>query len=219
MALARSRRPPKPGDVGGRPSEIDLPFDLRQDGTTRTVGDAICDDVRSGLPIDTAIGRAGQKRSTVRAWLEIAGRLTIQETAGTLGQLTPHQTKCRAFAVKIDQARAQYLTNEWERHATAAYGGGRITSVRTKRKFAGRDDTTGIVVERIEEVRTLPPDARAIEWRLAKFDPARFGQSIKVTVEEPVLTEEDIAASLADELEVFLAGAAAGQAEAEEKVE
>lgn len=211
---SKNRRQPQIGGVQrGRPSDIDGPFDTREDGTTRTVAERIIDLMRTGLPIDTAASAAGQNRFTVRGWLKVAGQATIRQTADETYALTPHEQKCREFTQQIEQATAEYETNEWERHGKIAWGGGRITEVRVERRFAGPHDTTGTKSKQVETVKILPPDARAIEFRLAHTFPSRYGNRVTVAVEEPALSDEEKAESLAEQLSAYLEGRDDGVAE------
>lgn len=157
---------------GGRPSKLDAVIATRPDGTPVTVADRILETVRTGGYIETAAARAGIPKSILYTWLKNAARASQRLHAGetTPAQLTRNERRCIEFADALDAALADSETEELATHRRLALGGHEVVTVTVKVDEQGRE------LERSERRETLAPNARALEWRLERRFPDRWGR-------------------------------------------
>lgn len=221
--MGTRNRAPKPGGIDpGRPSDIDTRFKLGPDGTWQTVSEAIIQAIQEGEYLETAAPRCGVSLKTARGWLYEAGKTRIR-VLGHQGpgkaRTTAHQRKCLAFSDAYEAATATYEANTLKEIDEIARGGRRTVTVRSKRRFAGPQDTEGVVVERIETTATVPPDGQLLVWRLAHRIPGRYSPKLAVLTADELggMSDDDTADALGDALEAFLAGREDAKAESEAK--
>jgi hypothetical protein len=219
--MGTRRSTPKPGDPGGRPSDIDTIVTYNPDGTPVTTAQAIIQSIREGEFLETAAPRHGVALRTARSWLQTAGKTRIRilgHTGRGQPRTTAYERECLTFSSGYEQATAEYEGVTLREIDDIARGGRRIASVRTKRRFVPGGDPDGIVVERIEETRTVPPDGDLLRWRLQMRVPGRYSPKLDVRLTDPddTLTDDEVAGELADALEAFLAGREEGLREASE---
>ena len=208
---AKTRRKPRIGGMSaGVDSQIDEPFDLRPDGTTRTKSEAIVDFMRQGDFLETAAGRVGLNNGTPRDWLRTAARARIRQQVNPTTQLTPKEQKSLIFTNALEQAEADFEAAATSELDQIARGGRRINIIREHRTFKPGGPEQGILVSRDTEVRTLPPDPRVLQWRLEKRFPGRYTPQVRIETVEAALSPDEVTTALADEIEAFCLGAKDG---------
>lgn len=172
LTPTRLHFPPMP-----RLTRLDQKADLRRDGTPRTVADAICDHLASGMLVDQAAALVGVSRPAIYEWLRTGAQLRQRNTPRR------DMTKAQRLAAEFHQA-AELALAECERRDIAALntlaaGGIRVsTTTETVQLLRDADgvETDLQVVERRTVTKTLPPDLRAITWRLQRRWPERYFQ-------------------------------------------
>lgn len=166
--------------------------------------DQIAGNLRTGHYVETTAAMTGLSKQSMYSWLKIGARNHDKPVS----KLTAHEQRCIRFLDAVEQAQADAEDRDLLRHAALARGG------LERRTVIERTNAEGNLVERTTKVETLPPDARAIEWRLERRHPEKWGRrsSIEVTGKDggPLeLTTEERADRLAEDAALFLAGAAA----------
>lgn len=215
MAHPRNIIPGLNDNEGGRPSPLTRPYDTREDGTPRTVGEAIIDTVRRGEWMDTASALVGIATETARSWLRTAARADLRTQTDPAYIPTQHEASCRIFSAGYRQACAEWTNEFLAQHDRDAAGGRRLTTTRVKRSAPTANHPAGEIIESITETREVPPDLRAQEWRLAIRDRDRFAAKVQIS-RAPLdgdLSEEDMAAELVATVEGYIAGRAEAEAE------
>lgn len=160
-----------------RRTRLDQIVDHRRDGAPRTVSDAVCDHLASGMLLDQAAALVGVARPTIYDWLREGARLRQRQVPRKA------MTKAQRLAAEFHEA-AELALAECERRDVArlnvlAGGGLRVTTTTEKVQLLRDRDgqETGMeVVERTTVTRELPPDLRAITWRLQRRWPDRYFQ-------------------------------------------
>lgn len=220
-ATKRPKRPIYPGlndNLGGRPSPIGAKFDHRDDGTTRTVAEALVDFVAAGDYLTDACAAVGIERETAREWLRVAARVRIANDGDpnpdNLGQ---HEANCLKFSDGFAKALSAFKHDKLAEVDQIGRGGRRVTKIRRKRVYKNANDKEGSIAWQVEEIEQTQPDLRAIMFRLQHRFPGEFSPKMQVSnVEDFTLSDDEVAESLAEKLEIFLQGHDAGKAEAAE---
>lgn len=180
---------------GGRPSKL-----------TQQMIDRIGASLRTGHYVETAAAMAGISKVTLYAWLKHGARMADTPAS----KLKAHDRLCISFLQVVEAAQADAEDRDLLRHAAVARGGLERTITTEKTNAQGE------VIEKTVKVETMPPDARAIEWRLERRHPARWGRRSSIEVTGPdggplELTTEERADRLAQDAALFLQGAAAAK--------
>lgn len=193
--------------AGGRPPALTRIIDHAADGTPITVGDHLLATLQSGQYIEVAAARAGVSRGTVHGWLRDGARVRAQLAGGApRADFTEQQLRCAEFSRAADEVQAVAETQDVAEHARLARGG--LTVSKTVERMAVAKDGTTTVLERTVTTEVLPPNHRALEWRLERRAPARWGRLDRLEIDTgvPAVSEAERAERLADELAVFLDG-------------
>lgn len=171
----------------GRPLKLRAKVGERPDGTPITMRERIIETLETGDYVETAAARVGISRGTLHGWLRDGARvLQALEAGATRGSFTRTQLYLAEFAVDAERARAEAQLYDLGAHAMVARG----QSKRVVRKYVPQRNASGAVVlgedgqprmelaEMVEE--TLPPNAKALEWRLERRSPGQFGPMARI---------------------------------------
>jgi hypothetical protein len=167
----------------------------------------------------TLCSAAGQvTREQIVKWINDANRYTQRAERGQ--HLTENERTILRFATDCHAAKERWITRQLDTHRSIAAGG--LTTaevVETVDPTQQGPDGRPLVVSRRVKTTRLLPDARAIEWELARLAKDEgFAERTEVTGADggPVETEsrEDREARLEAELTAFQQGVAAAEAEA-----
>lgn len=159
------------------PTRLDQLHDHRRDGSPRTVADALCDHLASGLHLDQACALVGAARPTVYAWLRTGAKM---RHAGTRRRdMTKAERLAAEFHQAAEEALAECERRDMVRLDLLARGGLKLTTTTEKVQLLRDADgqETGVsVVERTTRTQEMAPDLRAITWRLTRRWPERYFQ-------------------------------------------
>lgn len=203
----------------GRPSALDRVIARNDNDEPITAEERILEDLQNGAYVETACANVGIHKDTYYGWRKIAAkvRATHDGRIPTRG-LTAHERRCCTFSDAVAAAEASFERDALARLASAARGGNVKTKTVIKRgpPVAGTGEA-GPVLETTTTTERLPPDASVDEWRLERKYPRKYGRRVELVGddERPIFSIEERTDQLADQLETFLEGAAAGRAEVE----
>lgn len=155
----------------GQPSLIDQPLTIGDD--TRTVAEHLVEAIRGGNYIETAAAMTGVGKSTVYGWLKLGADASRKLDKGL--DITEHEAKCRAFSDAVVQAQAQSEALDVAMLGALGRGGRKVVHVTEKR------DKNNRVVEKVTRTETLPPSERALQWRLERRFPDRWGRKVELS--------------------------------------
>jgi hypothetical protein len=162
-------------------------FDHRQDGSERTIGEALCDFVRLGHFLETACALCGVNASTVREWIRTGTRAALRLDGGARRRdLSAHERRCADFSAAVVRALGE--AEHRDLHRLALLAGGGLPQVTTVEKVALDQDGQERVVERTTRTTETLPDGATLRWRLERRFPDRWGRRIEVDVD---LTDDD----------------------------
>lgn len=158
----------------GRPDRIDEPYDVRPDGTPRTIAEAICDHVAVGVSIESAARMCGIHPGTVRGWAHDGAAARARRRAGAKRRdLTAYQRKAHDFSVNLNRAAAACEARDLQQLDRLASGDMTLTTV-TERYIVAKNpdgDEDRELVERTVVTKQVAPDLRAIALRLQRRVP------------------------------------------------
>jgi hypothetical protein len=174
--VARTGRPIKLTDVVAQRAVID-PTTKQPTGETQPVTrtEQIVGDIRIGLTAHRAAKRAGIHRDTLDDWERqaVAVREAIERLDGQM-TLTAKEAELLDFSDALHKAELEYQVQCEMLLQQAAQGGlvvtettetygpdGTVTSTRTTRK-------------------TLPPDPKVTQWRVARRFPADYVERVQI---------------------------------------
>jgi hypothetical protein len=189
-------------------------------GSTRlTASQAIIRHIEQTGLRPTLCSNIGQvSRDQISRWINDAKRHAERHERGQ--HLTENERTILRFAQDCTAAKERWITRQLDTHASISAGG--LTTaevVETVDPTQQGPDGRPLVVSRRVKTTRLLPDARAIEWELARLAKDEgFAERTEVTGADggPVETEsrEDREARLEAELTAFQQGVAAAEAEA-----
>jgi hypothetical protein len=191
----------------GRPSKIDQVVKTRPDGTTLTAGQQVIDRVQLGLDLQASADSAGISRATLHKWRLRGARHRADQTQGR--KVPTADLRFVEFVDALERAEAEAEANRLAIIQGAAQGGHEVTRVTVK---TNRD---GQVLERTEVRETLRPEWTAAAWWLERRKPHKYARRLEVSTAESLVSAEDGARVLANELRDYLQGVEDGRAQAE----
>ena len=196
----------------GRPTKLDQPITVTDDGNVITTADVVIERVRLGLSFATAATSAGISRATLHNWRLEGARHRADQTQGRLPKPTKRQAQLIDFLDRLEKAEGEAEITRLSVIRSVGIGG------QTRTKTTVRKDHAGAVIETIEVTEQAIPQWTASAWWLERRMPEKYAKRVEVTGQggAPLIPEEERARQVADELRDFLAGAAAA-AEVEAK--
>lgn len=204
-------RPPKLGTIVGEDRE----------GNPIHLEDMILSALRSGNYIEQAAAVAGINQDTIRDWVRIGQRAPTRAHKEHR-RLTQHEQRCVAFSVALARAIAESEVYDATRIREAGLEPAVKRVTITKRVPVSDGDGKVTMVEQVEvREEVLPPDWKALAWRLERRFRERWGTSTSVEVTGrdggPVVVD-DIGArarALVDEVDAFNQGVQEGRVQLE----
>ena len=196
----------------GRPTRLTAVIGTDEKGQPVTVRDRILTWLRTGLPFDTSVLRAGISVGTAHHWLREASRAEERMLINPDKPLTDHEAELVEFNHEVEAARAEGEARYFLLLAQLAQGG--VEMVTTTE----REDAQGRVVERTTKTERTLPSERALFWILERRYPASYPKQaldVRVSGTDP-LDEQDRAAELHSAIRDMLSSAAAAATEAEQ---
>lgn len=161
------------------------PNDQAADGR-RTIGQLIIEQVEAGVDLINAAGVAGITSNELAAWIREGTLVRARLNAGAMWakEFTPVEQDQAIFAEAVVRARSTHIATLSILAEQLARGGLTKTSVR-------RRTQNGQVVEQVETVETLLPDADMVKWKLEKLEPQVYGSKATLNVNVQDLTDSD----------------------------
>lgn len=187
-----------------RPTRLTAVIDRTATGEPITVRDRILTWLRTGLPFNTTVLRAGISPGTAEHWMKEASRINERLLLNPNAQLTDHERDLVDFNHELEVARAEGEARYFVLLAQLAEGGLKQTTVTEK------VDRTGRVIERSTKTETTLPSERALFWMLERRYPASYAKHIVLdrTGGADPLDEQERAELVVDALEDMLREAA-----------
>lgn len=179
----------------GRPTRLDEIHEYNpQTGAPITVGDAIIRYVRGGNYLETACNLVQVDNVVMRGWLREGARAHRQVLEGTApSRLRKAQRLARNFSLSIRSALAEAEARDLQLLARLALGG--IPQTTTTEKVEARRNAAGNIIrgpdgepiydvtERSVKTTQTLPDRQAIQWRMERRFPNRWGRHDRIDID------------------------------------
>ena len=173
------------GRPAGRPTRVDELFDIGPDGNPRTISDAICYHLANGCYLETACDLVGIHPQVVRQWLHDGAKARQRRQRGAKTRdLTAYQRRAARFSEAAHEAYSAWEARDLGIIDKLAAGGTTITEVAEQWERVERqnpDDPDGepivemLLTGRKITTKQLPPDLKAITFRLTRKRPQQWG--------------------------------------------
>lgn len=192
-------------DAAGRPLALDLPYRIREDGTTQTKGERIIELMGTGSHVDTAAGSIGIVRSVLHKYLQAGARCRSNITRGKLSDPDDldgeaplpdaFSLRCMTFTDAVDSQVDAWIQRQEVLFETATRGLKRTVTITNK-------DAGGQITGSSERVE-IEPDMATARWRATRRAPKLYGDRQALELSGPdgePIAIEDRTESLLDKI-------------------
>lgn len=181
----------------GRPTRLNAVIDHDTAGNPITVRDRVLTWLRTGLPFETTVLRAGVSPGTAEHWMKEASRVSERLLMNPDAAVTEHEAELVEFNHDLEVARAEGEARTFILLRQLADGGLTHTIITERCVIEPHPTKPGEYVERVigrdKRIVTTLPSERAVMWLLERRYPSHYAKHVVVdtgTARDPLDEQE-----------------------------